>query len=642
MRSHKVLVVATSLALIAAAMVAAPAGATSAISSTTINKPVKLSGHTTIQSAQSEIRPGPDDLSDGTTSVHPGDRANVNRPVDESPPRTKAAGPSAPGTNAAPAGGSLLASWQGLNHFDTRFGSTDGNNAFSTEPPDQGMCAGNGYVLESVNSVLVVYNSAGARVSAAMSLNDFYGYPPAFNRTTGAIGPDVFDPTCYYDPVVKRWFQVASTLESLSDGTFTGKSTIDIAVSATASPVGAWNIYRIAAQNDGTGGTPDHDCAGGPCFPDYPHIGADKYGFYVSINEFPFFADGYNGVNLYALSKSQLAAGASTVNSSLTFIDGLAENAFTVWPAQSPTIGDYATANGASEFFLSSDAVFNDATASSDHIFAWALSNTSSLNSTPSLVLTKATVPVDTYVVPDLSTQKAGAPDDAPLLTCLNDTSLVIQGLGTGCWRFFFAPQDQPAHNEVLSKLASNDSRMQQVSYANGQIWGALDTAVSVPARAGIAWYAVTPSFSHGVLSGSLAAQGLVAAAGANNLTYPAIAVRSDGKGIIGFTLVGPDYFPSAAYVTVSTAGTGSIQIASAGLGPQDGFSGYNAFGPPFDDPRWGDYGAAAVDGSSIWVASEYIATACTYTQWLNSNFRCGDTRTSIANWSTRISKVAP
>ena len=31
---------------------------------------------------------------------------------------------------------------------------------------------------------------------------------------------------------------------------------------------------------------------------------------------------------------------------------------------------------------------------------------------------------------------------------------------------------------------------------------------------------------------------------------------------------------------------------------------------------RWGDYGAAAVDGNSIWIASEYIATPCDYTTW--------------------------
>ena len=32
--------------------------------------------------------------------------------------------------------------------------------------------------------------------------------------------------------------------------------------------------------------------------------------------------------------------------------------------------------------------------------------------------------------------------------------------------------------------------------------------------------------------------------------------------------------------------------------------------------PRWGDYGAAAVDGNSVWIASEYIGGACNYTDW--------------------------
>jgi hypothetical protein len=180
------------------------------------------------------------------------------------------------------------------------------------------------------------------------------------------------------------------------------------------------------------------------------------------------------------------------------------------------------------------------------------------------------------------------------------------------------------------------------VSYAAGKVWGALDTGVTSPSRAGIAWYAVTPSFSRaGVLSGSLAAQGIVAVTGGNSLAYPALAMTSTGKGVIGFTLVGPDWFPSAAYVTLTQNGTGAIQVARAGNDSQDGFTEYKSFGPPFR-PRWGDYGAAAADGNSIWIASEYIEASCTYSQWLASNFRCGDTRTALGNWSTRISKVNP
>src|SRR5207302_10371561 len=45
--------------------------------------------------------------------------------------------------------------FQGLNFHDQRF--ANGGNQFSVEPPDQALCAGNGFVLESVNDVLQVY-----------------------------------------------------------------------------------------------------------------------------------------------------------------------------------------------------------------------------------------------------------------------------------------------------------------------------------------------------------------------------------------------------------------------------------------------------------------------------------------------------
>jgi hypothetical protein len=59
--------------------------------------------------------------------------------------------------------------------------------------------------------------------------------------------------------------------------------------------------------------------------------------------------------------------------------------------------------------------------------------------------------------------------------------------------------------------------------------------------------------------------------------------------------------------------------------------------------PRWGDYGAAAVDGNDIWVASEYIAQTCTYAEYLLSPVgQCGGTRGALSNWSTHVSKVTP
>lgn len=49
---------------------------------------------------------------------------------------------------------------------------------------------------------------------------------------------------------------------------------------------------------------------------------------------------------------------------------------------------------------------------------------------------------------------------------------------------------------EVVSRPDGNDSRMQQVTYAAGMLWGALDTAINPddgPSRAGIAWYIIDP-----------------------------------------------------------------------------------------------------------------------------------------------------
>jgi hypothetical protein len=88
--------------------------------------------------------------------------------------------------------------------------------------------------------------------------------------------------------------------------------------------------------------------------------------------------------------------------------------------------------------------------------------------------------------------------------------------------------------------------------------------------------------------------------------------------------------------------GLGDIHIAAEGVGPDDGFTGYKPTASNGTRPRWGDYGAAATDGDSIWIASEYVNQTCTLTGWLTSNFRCGNTRTQLANWGTRISKVVP
>ena len=562
--------------------------------------------------------------------------------------RTIGAGPGQPvpasAARRAKSNPELSRSFDGLNHRDQRF--ANGGSQFTWEPPDQALCVGNGFVLESVNSALRVYDTTGNPLSGVIDLNTFFGYPAAINRTPLlAFGPDINDPSCYFDRDTQRWFHVALSFDvnPVNDAR-TGSNHLEIAVSQTASPLGPWTIYRVPAQNDGTQGTPDHGCIArvrgvnvhGPCLGDYPHLGADANAFFITTNEFNFFASGFRGAQVYAFSKRALAAGAATVNAVL--FDTADPNdspvrGFTVSPATSPG-GIYDTSNGGTEFFLSSDAVFFSP-AVSDHVLVWAVSNTQAIDSMPSgLALSVRAVQTLTYSRPPLSDQKAG---DLPLRDCLADTALVTPS-GLGCWRLLGVGGGPFVNPEP--RLASDDSRMQQVAFANGKLWGALGTAVLVngETRAGIAYFVLNPH------SGDIFQQGIIAVPG-NNVIYPAVAVTPSGRGVMAFTLVGPDHFPSAAYVGLDAKiGAGDVHVAAEGAGPQDGFSEYRPLSLPVGiRPRWGDYGAAAVDGHSIWIASEYIGQTCTLAQYEMAPVgQCGGTRTSLANWATRISEITP
>jgi hypothetical protein len=88
----------------------------------------------------------------------------------------------------------------------------------------------------------------------------------------------------------------------------------------------------------------------------------------------------------------------------------------------------------------------------------------------------------------------------------------------------------------------------------------------------------------------------------------------------MAFTATGDTLNPSAAYAPIDAkAGIGAWNVVTGGKGAaaDDGFSGYKQ--QRFPNPirsRWGDYRAAAVDGNSIWIASEYIAHTCSNTDW--------------------------
>ena len=590
-------------------------------------------------------------------------------------------------------------SFEGLSMWDQRT-----LNGFYLEPPDQGMCASTnasvgagGRVVEAVNDVFAAYNTAGTTLKE-QTLNQFFGYPDAVLG-----GPELTDPSCYYDEDTGAWFVVVLTLElDPNTGNFTGENHLDINVSSPANhdpSTTTWKRYTIDTTDNGNHGSPNHGCGVDPnpkpgesmpdaCIGDYPHIGADHYGFFITTNEYPFFTDGFNSAQIYALSKRKLAANQPSVpwvqfsNTKLA-TEKRGPTGFTIWPAVVPGRA-YDNDNAGTEFFLSSDAAeeSGNTTGSSDTIGLWAITNSSSLDTAhPDLNLSSRALSSEPYGVPPLSNQPSSGTQDPtqnwPLGQCLNIDE---------CFQAFLSAPGEtqdPFKPEVIGQLDSNDSRMQQVYYANGKVWGALDTRMSVLGneQAGIAWFVVKPSMIGAGGGGKVGPQSAVVNQGyigvANgNVTYPALAVTTAGQGAMAFSLVGPANYPSAADVKFGNSGpVGTIHMTAPGLGLQDGFSEYKYYSPfapgpngeaPPPRPRWGDYGAADEDNGSIWIASEEIHNNCDLGTWAATVGHCGpaadrtplpagtvtfagtpapsqpEARRLLGNWNTHIARVNP
>ena len=530
---------------------------------------------------------------------------------------------------------SLGTHFQGLNFHDQRFANN--GNQFSVEPPDQGLCAGNGFIVEALNDVVQVYNTSGTPLlngGHAVDLNTFYGYPAAIIRSgpnAGQRGPSLTDPSCMYDAPTNRFYLVVLTLDHVGTSAgLSGTNHLDIAVSDTGNPTGSWTIFKLPVQNNGTDGTPNHNCGSGHCLGDYPHIGADANAIFLTTNEFAFTGPGFYGAQVYAIGKSALTGGSGQVVLFNTLGAGPDGAGFTVWPASVPGT-TFATGNGGTEYFLSSRAVFAD-DGTSNGILQWTMTNTSSLNtSSPSPALSLTPITVQEYAVPPFATQPSG---NRPLSDCIVDTTVhptcnvTVAGIASHDNTTFFPPS-------TTGNLNANDSRFGQVVYANGKLWGALGTALTIGGeeRAGVAYYVLNPSNSKIVLQGQAGLDG-------TDLTYPAVGVLDNGRGIMSFTLTGDTDFPSAAYAPLDAkVGMGDVSVAAAGVGPWDGFTSYRVFGS--GRPRWGDYGYTAAMGNSIWAASEYVAQTCDYATYF-ADPTCGGTRAALGNWSTHISKLTP
>jgi hypothetical protein len=193
---------------------------------------------------------------------------------------------------------------------------------------------------------------------------------------------------------------------------------------------------------------------------------------------------------------------------------------------------------------------------------------------------------------------------------------------------------------------------MNQVMLSNGDLWSAVNTLLppiqdggagqAGDPRTGIMYFRVRPQVTGGKLSATMVRDGYVNVP-KQNVLFPSIGATPRGAVVMSFTLSGVDHFPSAAWARLDGIADGAapaVHIAAAGMGPEDGFTGYcldvglvplsNLGGQCTEQKsRWGDYSATGVDENGcVWSGTEYIN---------NVHLDPG-----TGNWATYVNRVAP
>jgi hypothetical protein len=442
----------------------------------------------------------------GARRLHPGRRAAaaVAR-LAHAPTPGPADAASAQSSSDNGSSGQLLQHFNGVSSLDsevTNFGAT-------FEPPDQGLCEGNGFVLEPVNSAYTIYRTNGRPIAGPFNVNDL------FHR-----GPLEFtsDPRCYYDGTTNTWFSTILFIALNPNGKFGNTSALDISVNPSGDPTTAWTTYHI-----------DTSDAGGPgcgCFGDQPRLGIDAFNLYVSTDEFSINGPEFNGAQLYAFAKQDLVRLKRHVhfahfgNLNIADVQTLAiEPAVTNGPSDA-------------EYFL--EAIDPNHTFD-NRIGVWAMTNRDKVGRGEAPTLSSVVIGSETFGMPPPAVQKGSM----STLDSGDDRMQQTQFINGTIW---------------------------------GELDTALTIPHDRTVRSAAAWFNVKPALNDEELaSATLTRQGYVALRG-NYVLYPAVQADQSGNAAMVVSVSGPDRFGSAAYTTMRSGQSafGPVTVAARGTGPYD------------------------------------------------------------------------
>jgi hypothetical protein len=155
-------------------------------------------------------------------------------------------------------------------------------------PGDPHVAVGPNHVVTTANSQFFIHDREGNLVKAINADSWCLSIVP---------NPDAFDPQIIYDHYEGRWFML---WDSYNSSTLTGWHIISY--SDDVDPLGTWYMYALDATVNGT--TEANNWG------DYPQIGYDDQGIYISSRQFNFASD-FNYSKIRILNKTELYAAKS-------------------------------------------------------------------------------------------------------------------------------------------------------------------------------------------------------------------------------------------------------------------------------------------------------------------------------------------
>lgn len=450
---------------------------------------------------------------------------------------------------------------------------------FGCQPPDHAIAANEKYVVQVVNTALLVYDAKNGKAKGKpIDLGKFFKVPAPAPKGCDPDDenlPFLSDPRAFFDPSTNRFVVAVLQVEGAPgfgvapDCDFVSRYWVG--VSKNDNPSGKWNIYGFD--------TSSVVAPGGAA--DYTQMGFDSEAIFIGGNEFDSTTGDYSGAWTLAIPKATAEAGGAIPSLSgfggYMANDGTVDRLLdTVQPVVS--LGD-GSGGPAGEILIAS---FNESDQSDppapteNQVVLFDFSNALAQQSSPQTLSQIVLSGLDAYAQPPLA-------DDYP--DC------------TDC-------------------LETIDNRISATPvYMHGLVYATHDSAVDNgdDVNANVQWMIVEPVLdqptSGCTLCTTISAEttlddsGFITYPGSTDTWFGAIQPDREGNPFIAFeygstTAAIP---PSSAYVARRVTGTsfGTQSLLKLATNGTDNF-------------RWGDYEAVTFDGwdsNNIWFATEYSDT---------------------------------